>query len=80
MRRSKSRSLKIGIVTLCAVVIAATTNKEPNGDLGIVNEVGRIDEPLVRAGENTGIFKWIFDKHTILHFYLYFQYLLKICC
>lgn len=65
MFRGESRSLKMAILTVSAVIIAVSTNKEPKGDLGIVAEARETDEQLLREGDNRGIFGWIFDKHII---------------
>lgn len=70
MFRGKSRTLKISILTLCAVVIAASKNKEPNENLLIVGEARRMDEPLLREGQNAGIFRFLFDKHPIPYFWI----------
>ena len=67
MFRGESRWLKMSMLTLSAVIIAVSTNNEPNEDLGVVADAGPIDEPLLREGDYGGIFGWIFDKHTIPH-------------
>ena len=56
MIRSESRRLEMAILTLSAVIIAVSTNKEPNADLGVVADAVPIDEPLLRERKNAGIF------------------------
>ena len=53
---SESRRLKMAILTLSVVIIAVSTNKEPNANLRVVADAGPIDEPRLRERENAGTF------------------------
>ena len=58
MSRPKRRSVHFGsiaLLTSLAICIAASTEKEPEGDLRrwrLIAEAGRIEEPLPREREN----------------------------
>ena len=69
MFRGKNKSLKIVFLTLSAVITVASTNKEPRGDVRVVSEAGRIEEPFLGEKETAGIFTSIFKKHTVTHFW-----------
>ena len=56
---AKCRWLKLEslvVFTLTAVLIAASTKKKSDGDLRIVAEAGRIEEPPLMERENAGIY------------------------